>query len=455
MASELGDKDGDRNKLRVATAAASGGDPPVGKGEVTPEVARVVNLLQRLDKLHSKQAGNEPASVQRVASVRADSGGLSSLGDRASDRGGLRSVPSPPIAFSPQPLPPVRASHDLPQVLNAPLPVSEAKGDVGQTVEPVPGTLPPAPVLSMEPPRRDKPPALLIASVLTGLVAVAGVGLYQFQRMAPAERRDQLIPVGTQGREPARADAAAAVVASTAADVTGGSCAVPLTTSKPGVVGLAMNDPARAGQTMGIAVDDVSYRAAFDAKGNLRFEAPMLAQQGVVRWDRKNGPPCELPFVSATTGGLLRVALIWTGPSALDLHVIEPNAWFGGPSGHISSLDLNADQSHGAGHIQVFGDGKAGARAHVYTVEASRIAQGGFLNAFVKPAATIVSDGSACTDAARPGNEQQVYYQVLVLRTAAQSDAVQSEARSFSMAIGSCGAKQGSGDLSERIIVRN
>jgi hypothetical protein len=273
------------------------------------------------------------------------------------------------------------------------------------------------------------------------------LGLYQFERNAPAARRDQAMPETPAAAGQTRADAAASLVPSKLNEA-GGACTAQLTSTERGVISLTMADPARSGQAMPIAIDDVSYGARFDAKGVLRFDAPMLAQRSVVRWEQSGGSPCEKPVVMPATGGLLRVALVSPGGAALDLHVIEPNAWFGGPSGHISAFNANMDQKHGAGLIQAFGDGKGGARAQVYSVEASRIAPGGVLNAFVKPVTASAKDGAACAD-------KQVLYQVLILRQAAQTGDVQTETRSFAMAIGACGASGGADDRSERIIVRN
>ena len=456
MASELDDKEGDRKKVRVTPAAATDGDRPARKGEVTPEVARVVNLLQRLDKLHSKPPANEPPPVPR-----GDHAGLSSLSERPRERAGLRAVPSAPIAFTPPPLPPVSTRDDLPSVLKGPLPVGNDATKTGPAVSAqqaaAPGAAPFAAAKLDRPQtreKRDKPPVVLIGSVIIGLVAFGGLGLYQFQRGAPVARRDQALPETSTGGGQARADAAASLVPAKTADAAGASCAASLTGTDQGVVMLAMTDTSRAGKMTTIAVDDLNYRTAFDANGVLRFEAPLLAQQAVVRWDRANGPSCEKPVVMPKAAGMLRVALVWSGEVALDLHVIEPNAWFGGPSGHISSLNRNTDQSHGAGLIRAFGDGKGAAKALVYTVEAARIAPGGVLNAFVKPAANAAKESAACADKAATGEERQVQYQVLILRTAAQSGEVQTETKSFAIAISPCGA-DGGGGRGERIIVKN
>ena len=221
MASELDDNEGNRKKLRGAPAAAKNAELPHAQDEVTPEVARVVNLLQRLDKLHSKQPQNAPPPLPPADHTRAqsskpkhgqsDSGGLSSLGDRyldraAPDRNGLRAVPSSPVAFSPPPLPPVRtASSDLPTVLKGLLPVGDEIPVHPAVLEPQA----PALIEAVEPERarkhkRDDPPVVLIGAAIIGLVVVAGVGMYQFQQI-PGAPRDQAVSNPTAG--PVRAGA--------------------------------------------------------------------------------------------------------------------------------------------------------------------------------------------------------------------------------------------------------
>jgi hypothetical protein len=296
---------------------------------------------------------------------------------------------------------------------------------------------------------RDNPPIVLIGSIIIGLVAFGGLGLYQFQR-TPGAPRDQT--AANPSLTPSRADAMANLVPGKPADA-GAACAASLTGTDRGVVTLAMTDAARAGQALAVSIDDARYSAMFDAKGALRLEAPLFSRQAIVRWDQANGPACEKLVVMPAGPGMLRVALVWSGEAALDLHVIEPNAWFGGPVGHISNLNSNSDQSHGAGRLQAFGDAKAPVKAHVYTIEASRIAPGGVLNAFVKPAASEAKLSAACSGKAA-GDEQQVQYEVLILRTTAQSGEVQRETKSFAMSINNCAA-DGGGDRSERIIVRN
>ncbi len=485
MASELEDKDGDRKKQRLDPAASAHANVPAGKGEVTPEVARVVNLLQRLDKLHSKSLANESLATNALANeqlaksptnvppplprgdhaksdhaksdhARPNQGGLSSLSDRHGNHAGLRAVPSAPIAFAPQPFPPVRASIDLPSVLQGPLPVRNDAG-TPSPVRPMPSAANP-PVASDNPAgqavkhQRDNPPVVLICSVIIGLVMLGGLGLYQFQRGSPVTQRDPA--VSNSSINQARADAAASLAPAKTADPVSATCAASLTGTEHGVVTLAVSDPSRAGQTATIAIDDLSYRAAFDAKGALRFDAPLFAQQGVVSWDRPNATPCEKRVVMPKASGMLRVALVSSGDVALDLHVIEPNAWFGGPSGHISNLNRNEDQSRGAGRVQTFGDGFGAARTVVYTIDAARIAPGGVLNAFVNPSASDTKGSAACTQDAQKGEEPKVEYQVLILRTSPQSDDVQRETKAFSMGISPCGANAGGG-RSERIIVRN
>lgn len=461
MASELDDNEGNRKKQRVMPAAANADGAPKGigpglQGEVTPEIARVVNLLLRLDQLHSRPPESGPPPLPRTHYRQPDkslsnSSSLSSLSDRSSDRGARRAVPSDPIAFTPPPLPPLRAASDLPAVLQAPL-VAGIDANQISPATPVQPQPPNAAVnQSLAKQDRDNPPVVLIGSIIIGLVVLGGFGMYQFQR-PPGAPSDQTVtnpPVA-----PTKADAIANLVPANPVAASGGPCAANLTGTERGVIALAMTDAARAGQTLAISIDDARYSAGFDAKGALRFEAPLLSRQAVVRWDQANGPACEKTVVMPVGPGLLRVALVWSSEAALDLHVIEPNAWFGGPIGHISNLNRNSDQSHGAGQIQAFGDAKASSmRSHVYTIEASRIAPGGVLNAFVKPSASEAKPGTACAGNAA-SDEQQVQYEVLILRTTAPSGEVQRETRSYAMGIDKCGANGGS-DRSERIIVRN
>ena len=367
MSNELDGKGPGTAGASSVASAQSVGEGNARNQDVALEVARVVNLLQRLEKLHG-----QPQVANLSSPMTAESGGLSSLKDRRRQTS-LQPEPAlPPLDLtrasglrtkdirtkenilglslvdkSPNGAARIDAMAARPPAEVRDTPVVE-KEDVGEKVD-----LAPRGVTAVE---RDPSSKKWLSVVAVGAVCFGGVavGAWMFLARPTLDFSGKATSGSLASLQPTGQTAAALV-----GDVGGlarpqaGGCSASLVSDDRGFLKLALHDPSRAGKLVSIKVDDVSYRAAFDAKGDVGFAAPLLAQQAVVSWDHLDGTSCQKPVVLTNTKPLLRVALVWTGGDVLDLHVIEPNAWFGGPAGHISILSPNTDRSQGLGGLSV------------------------------------------------------------------------------------------------------
>lgn len=466
MTGQTDDKNGERAAKRATLdVALSGGatkTEAVSK-DVAEDVARVVNLLQRLDKLHSRPmplgpAGGRLPPVLQAPPRSTGTDGLSSL-STLRDRSAHRAAPPAPVPYLvPPALPPALLPAAAPlvpaaEVLLDALPAVLTNDDLKKSEPHVSQAVKPGPDERRTKP--DRAPLALIVSVIVGVVVLGAWGLMGIQNSSSTVRLASSAPPAVTTTVPvqARLDTAGMILPPTlgeAGGITLAGCGTVALAAAKGVVTLAVTDPARVGQALSVAVGDLAFKAAFGPAGRLEFKAPLLAETATVRWTGGTGTQCERVATLPADGALLRVALVWSGEAALDLHVIEPNAWYGGPSGHISNLAPNADKVRGAGSVEAFGS-RGGTVAIVYAVDPARISAGGIINAFVKPAGSATV---ACSDPANPAPESQVTYQVHILRSAA-GGGLQREVQSFSMQLASCGGSSTSPVPSERIMVRN
>jgi len=479
MTGQSDDKNDERASGRPSLGGPAGGDvprsavaPDTANGKVSEDVARVVNLLQRLDKLHSNP--QSPASPQPLDIASRDSPSLEPVKTRAPGADGLSSLSglrdrsrgaslAPVPYLVPPALPPtlpqaavlLAADRDEVQAIAGPdqaalAPTLHSAG-AGTTAPRGPAG-PAGP--SRARPKKARAPLVLIGSLIVGVVGLGTWALFQFQDGGSGVMRGDREPINaTMAPTHASMDAVGSVSPPLPEGPDGIAMAgcgyVALGVAK-GVVTLTVTDPARAGQTIPIAVGDVALSSTFGPTGRLLLKAPLLGETAIIRWAGGSGASCESPAVLAADGALLRVALVSSAAGGLDLHVIEPNAWFGGPSGHISNLSPNADKGRGAGAIETFG-GHDGARVVVYAVDPTRLPAGSLINAFVQPDSAGIP---SCRAATNPAGDRNVVYQILILRSGL-GQGLQREIRNFSMQIPACGETGGSAGPSERIMVRN
>lgn len=460
MTGQSDEKNGERAKQRLSPEIPSGGAAPVkaaASGDVHEEVARVVNLLQRLDKLHSQPNQSGPsgqanpsgmAAVPGTGQVRSTGAdGLSTLSALKQERPVSRAMPAAPVPYLvPPPAPVVRpvtpdaAGGGAPPDVAGPLPLVLGKP------EPASG----APART----KIDRAPIALIGSVIAGVVALGSWGLFNLQSGGvTGQAAAPKFGHGTALPTEARADAVALLAPPKTVKPEGVAlpgCGTVALSAGGGALSLAVSDPAMAGQAATVTVDGLAFRTGFESGGRLNFRAPLLSPAPVVRWAGAGGKACEQTATVAAGPPVLRVALVWSGDGALDFHVIEPNAWFGGPSGHISNLSPNSGRDQGVGSMDVFGQ-PGSTTVFVYDADPARIPAGGVINAFVKPGAPA---GETCGEEAKSAPGRQVHYQVHILRAAA-GQALHQEVQAFSMQVPACGGGAGAGTDSERIMVRN
>lgn len=476
--------------------------PQPSPGDVAQEVARVVNLLQRLEQLHAKPVAASPLAPAHPGRT----GGLSALrppdqraeAPQSRARFALPQAP-PPLPSSDSATPPPLATLTS----ATPSPLAELWRDPAvpmhdDDAEPGFAELVANPAAASQA-RLPSEPTSRVPLAALGLLAmvsavVAALGLWRLQTAGaphaaaalvatPPSKDEAVVRPGSDPRAPGPmavtdsdpSAAPASEQAATRSDTPSG-CSAAITGTLDGAMTFDLNDPARADQPITIKVDDLSYPTSFDARGWLHFEAPLLSSRALVSWELANGASCQKGAQGSLATPLLRLALVWTGADTLDFHVIEPNAWFGSPTGHVSIANPNRDLSHGAGHVQTYGQGRDGPKIAVYAVDPGRIPAGAVLNAFVKPApierspsgatanANLVRQATAsdagqvaptCGDQTRPMHASQIPYQLLILRSGPQAGEFSRETRSFSMAIPPCGATALARERAERIIVKN
>ena len=210
---------------------------------------------------------------------------------------------------------------------------------------------------------------------------------------------------------------------------------------------LRLADASRAGSPLLVKVDDIDYRGRFAADGTFSLVVPRLSATTAVRWAGLDGRPCSTPAPDATDeAAQLRVALVWEGAASLGLHILEPMAWLGSTTGHISAAQPNSDLSRGAGRMHVFGGVGDPARVAFYSVELARLGSPGILNAVVKlePAAGPCSS---------PEQSATIRYQLHTARTG-QGTAASPEVRAFAFQLPACGKGAAAALPVERIAIK-
>jgi hypothetical protein len=226
-----------------------------------------------------------------------------------------------------------------------------------------------------------------------------------------------------------------------------GPCGAVVGQPEPGFVRLRLADASRAGGALLVKVDDIDYSGKFAADGTFSLVVPRLSATAAVRWAGLDGRPCSTPAPDATgEAPQLRVALVWEGAAPLGLHILEPKAWLGSTTGHISAAQPNSDLSRGAGRMHVFGGPGDPARVAFYSVELARLGSPGILSAVVK---LETATAESCSS---PDRLATIRYQLHTARTG-QGTAPPPEVRAFAFQLPACGK----GDVAlpaERIAIR-
>jgi len=144
---------------------------------------------------------------------------------------------------------------------------------------------------------------------------------------------------------------------------------------KSGIVTLNFADPARAGQTIKITLDEIVYAALFDGSGRLHFEAPMFHPVADLQWPGRGGAVCRRSGVAFEDYGVAyRTALVWDGSYDLRLNVVEPpDGKVGGDNHYIYPGRPNLDLRTGYGFLRSFGRPVAGtSRVWLYILPTDR-----------------------------------------------------------------------------------
>lgn len=227
----------------------------------------------------------------------------------------------------------------------------------------------------------------------------------------------------------------------------GEPCDAVLTAVRPGILRLQVTDPSRSGDATIVRVDDLDYRGLFRHDGRLVLLAPALFGGATVRWATSDGTPCSETAPQSGEDPHLGVALVWSGPAVLSLHVVEPSAWRGGPAGDISAGTPNLGRTRGAGELHSFGQPEDPARVEFYVAEIARLGQSGVLNAVVT---LEPSPEDAC---AKAGEPTAVRYRLYSLR-AGRDTSARPEIRSLAFELPPCGQADAGPWAVERIPIR-
>ncbi len=229
---------------------------------------------------------------------------------------------------------------------------------------------------------------------------------------------------------------------------TGQPCSASLAEVQAGILQFQISDRARAGASIVIRVDEFDYRASFARDGELITFAPRLFETTSIRWQGADGSPCSTTAAGADDEPQLRVALVWEGEARLALHILEPKAWVGAPTGHISADRPNLSYGHGLGQLHAFDHSSDPTRLQFYLVNLARLGHSGVLTAMVtlQPAAAL----EAC---ARRGEQHEVRYQLYTLRTDKSGERRKPDIRSLAFELPDC-AKGRADPPVERIAIK-
>lgn len=229
---------------------------------------------------------------------------------------------------------------------------------------------------------------------------------------------------------------------------TGQPCNASLAEVQAGILQFQISDRARAGASIVVRVDEFDYRASFARDGELITFAPRLFETTSIRWQGADGSPCSTTAAGSDDQPQLRVALVWEGEARLALHILEPKAWVGAPTGHISADRPNLSYGHGLGQLHAFGQSSDPTRLQFYLVNLARLGHSGVLTAMVtlEPAAAL----EAC---ARRGEQHEVRYQLYTLRTDKSGERRRPEIRSLAFELPDC-AKGRADPPVERIAIK-
>lgn len=261
-------------------------------------------------------------------------------------------------------------------------------------------------------------------------------------RFTESERRAAAGQPAESKVQTASTERVQAPLRSTAAIAAATACGGTVTPAGPGLLQFSMRDPGRAGTGMDVKVDGYDYRASFAGDGSLNLLVPGLSQSPAFVWVLTDGTPCRQTAPAPVAKESLQIALLWSHGADLNMHVVEPNAWVGSPTGDIHAGRPNHDGRSGIGRLNVFGTAGDSTRAQVYMAERGRLGAGGQLSA-------IVSLGGC----AKPGQAAELRFEVLVQHIGDQARTFQSDAHALAFVLPPCSGTAPTW-ISERIPVK-
>ena len=170
------------------------------------------------------------------------------------------------------------------------------------------------------------------------------------------------------------------------ADPSADPCAASVS-ERDGVVSLALEDPARAGQDTRVTLDGLTFSSRFDRGGRLRADVPLLHASGDLAWEGRGGTSCARRGLAFSNyGATFMLALVWDTYVALALHVVEPpGGRIGGVTSYLNPERRNGDGRSGLGVLRVFGEAVPGTtQVQVYTLPPARNPRRGEIYAFIE-----------------------------------------------------------------------
>ncbi len=199
------------------------------------------------------------------------------------------------------------------------------------------------------------------------------------------------------------------------------------------------------------SLDGRSYAARFDQTGRLAARAPLFKRRGDLEWTGTDGSRCyKRGIVFDDFDTVVVVAIIWSGPYELALHVVEPGGRLGGPVGYVFPGRPNENGQTGLGSLETFGAPVPGeTRVQLYLLPADRNPRQSEITYFVE----FASRGNP---AQRPfcGNDPTLIAKYRIIHLDAATAEPNPEIRGGSFTAVACGHRWSEAEIEDGYFVR-